>query len=102
MTKMAFSEKGWEKYWGKKISHTWVLIPMFENGEDWVKNIQTLSIELYGTKEIVSHDPELESRLITAISKLKGLASNDDFVYHRKTVFEIISLIEELRDLGKE
>lgn len=97
-TKFEFTKQGKELFWRKRISGVWVLIPMFENDEDWRKNIPSLNIELYGIKEIISNSPEMESRLILAMTKLNGLVHNNDFIFHRKTVFEIISLIEELKD----
>lgn len=102
MTKLVFTEQAESLFWKRRINNTWVLIPMFENNEDWKKNIGSLTIELYGIRDIVLGNPELESRLMLAIVKLNGLKENDDFSLHRKTVFEVISLIEELRDFGKE
>lgn len=101
-TKYKFTDKGKSLFWRNRINGIWVLIPMFENNEDWRKNIPTINIELYGIKEIIADSPEMESRLILAMVKLNGLIHNEDFVFHRKTVFEVISLIEELRDFEQQ
>lgn len=73
----------------------WKLIPMKENNEDWIKQIETLIIELSGLNEVFNN----KTKLVTALAKLEGLRINPeiDFFDYRKTVFEVISLIQELK-----
>ena len=70
----------------------WKLIPMREHEENWQKQLDTVIIELIGLEEIFS-----KPILITLLSKLEGLKKAEiDFELYRKTVFECISLLQEL------
>lgn len=70
----------------------WKLIPMREHEEDWKKQIDTVIIEIAGLNEIFSGPQFLQ-----LLSKLEGLKSCDTtFELYRRTVFECISLIQEL------
>lgn len=70
----------------------WKLIPMREHNEDWKKQLDTVIIEIAGLHEIFSGPHFLQ-----ILSKLEGLKITlTDFEVYRRTVFECISLIQEL------
>ena len=70
----------------------WKLIPMREHNEDWLKQLNTVSIEIAGLNEIFSGPQFLQM-----LCKLEGLKTQDTtFELYRKTVFECISLLQEL------
>ena len=72
----------------------WKLIPMRENNEDWHKQLDTMIIEVVGLKEIFVSSPLFLQILI----KLEGLKTVDiEFDLYRKTVFEAIKLLQELK-----
>ena len=52
----------------------WKLIPMWENGEDWNKQLMTVIIDIAGKDEIFLHD----SHFLQLLSKLEGLRVTDD------------------------
>ena len=72
----------------------WKLIPMWENGEDWNKQLMTVIIDIAGKDEIFLHD----SHFLQLLSKLEGLRVEDEveFNIYRKTVFECINIINEV------
>lgn len=73
----------------------WKLIPMRENNENWFTHLESLIIEIGGLSEFVSIDKE---KFLILLSKLKGLCiENTGFQIYRKTVFECISLLREMR-----
>ena len=75
----------------------WKLIPMRENQENWLGHLDSLIIEIAGLKELSSNTDNSEKILIL-LSKLKGLKVEDTiFQTYRKTVFECISLLREMR-----
>ena len=83
------------------INQAWKLIPMKENKEDWIRQINTVIIEIIGLNEIFSFN----SYFLQLLSKLEGLKleGNDiTFELFRKTVFEILSLIQELKNYVAE
>lgn len=73
----------------------WKLIPMYENNEDWNKQLNTVLVEIAGLNEVFVQDP----RFLQLLSKLEGIGATEDleFVFYRKTVFECISLLQELK-----
>lgn len=73
----------------------WKLIPMYEHDEDWKKQLNTVIMEIAGLNEIFIEKPQF----LQSLAKLEGLLSVDkiDFSLYRKTVFEVIGLIQEFK-----
>ena len=70
----------------------WKLIPMREHEEDWQKQLDTVILEIVGLNEIF-----IGPLFLQMLSKLEGLrVSETNFELYRKTVFECISLLQEL------
>lgn len=73
----------------------WKLIPMRENSEDWQGQLNSLVVEIAGLVALSSNS---DDRGLSLISKLKGLFQEETtFIIYRKTVFECISLLREMR-----
>ena len=70
----------------------WKLIPMREHQEDWNKQLNTVIIEIAGLNEIF-----MSPQFLQLLSKLEGLQKSEtEFELYRKTIFESISLLQEL------
>ena len=70
----------------------WKLIPMREHQEDWPKQLDTVIIEIAGLNEIF-----IAPQFLQLLCKLEGLKVQEiSFELYRKTVFESISLLQEL------
>ena len=66
---------------------------MRENEEDWKKQLDTVIIEIAGLNEVFVSTPQF----LQLLSKLEGLRITEvSFELYRKTVFEGISLLQEL------
>ena len=77
----------------------WKLIPMRENQENWLGQLETVLIELIGFKEILM----LDSKFLILLTKIEGLKNDSiEFLYYRKTVFECISLLREIYNEHKQ
>ena len=71
----------------------WKLIPMREHEEDWQKQLDTVILEIAGLNEIF-----MGSAFLQTLSNLEALRIKEtNFELYRKTVFECISLIQEIR-----
>ncbi len=71
----------------------WKLIPMRENGENWLEQLESVIIEISGLGEIFNSN----EKYLVLLSKLEGLKMEDvSFAIYRKTVFESISLLREI------
>lgn len=65
---------------------------MREHEENWIKQLDTVIIEIAGLNEIFEGPQFLQ-----LLMKLEGLkAQETNFELYRKTVFESISLLQEL------
>lgn len=70
----------------------WKLIPMREHEEDWPKQLDTVILEVAGLNEIF-----IRPQFLQLLCKLEGLKVQEtNFELYRKTVFECISLLQEL------
>lgn len=65
---------------------------MREHNEDWLKQLDTVIIEIAGLNEIF-----IAPQFLQLLCKLEGMRiENLNFELYRKTVFESISLLQEL------
>ena len=72
----------------------WKLIPMYEHNEDWKKQLNTVNIEIAGLGRIFAAVPQF----LTLRARLEGLLEEEiEFSIYRKTVFECISLLQEVK-----
>ena len=74
----------------------WKLIPMREHEEDWKKQLNTVIVEIAGMNELLIY----KSEGFQLLTKLEGMSQIEDmsFDLYRKTVFECISLLQEIRN----
>jgi len=72
----------------------WKLIPMKENGENWLEQLNSVIIEITGLNKIFNYN----DKYLILLSKLEGINAKNDipFSIYRKTVFESISLLREI------
>lgn len=72
----------------------WKLIPMREHDENWLGQLNTVIIEIVGLHNLLIDN----LNYLILLSKLEGLKVTDlEFSIYRKTVFESISLLREIR-----
>ncbi len=70
---------------------------MREHNEDWKKQLDTVSIEIAGLNSLIVED--FSSQFLQLLLKLEGLKQQLDinFEVYRKTVFEMINLLQGLK-----
>lgn len=70
---------------------------MKENNEDWLKQLDTVSIEIAGMNALIKS--EQTSQFLQLLFKLEGLKIQQDinFEVYRKTVFETINILQGLK-----
>ena len=80
----------------RMTNQLWKLIPMREHEEDWQKQLDTVILEIVGLNEIF-----IGPLFLQMLSKLEGLrVTETNFELYRKTVFECISILQELSHVG--
>lgn len=76
------------------VNQMWKLIPMRENAENWQKQLNTVILEVAGLGEIFGSLPQF----LQLLAKLEGLRKiNLTFDLYRRTVFECINLLGEIK-----
>ena len=72
---------------------------MRENNEDWRKQLNTVTLEVVGLNEIFLSYPQF----LQLLSKLEGLQKMEDieFDLYRKTVFEVINLLQDINRVAR-
>lgn len=88
---ISISKNSFESDVNRLTNQLWKLIPMKENGENWLEQLNTVLVEIRGLSEIFASNDEF----LILLSKLEGLRVSEDleFSTYRKTVFESISLL---------
>lgn len=85
-----------KKYLIRLTNQVYKLLPSREEGADWQWSLSIIIEEIMGMKEIfINH----QDKLLSILCKLEGMKSlNDekDFALYRRTVFECLSLINEV------
>lgn len=77
------------------ISQVFALLPMREEGKDWVKPLETVINETLGLSSLFPQEPIV----LTVSSKLRGLLDqNQDssFPFYRRTIFECCNLLSKM------
>lgn len=68
---------------------------MRENEENWNKQLDTVINEIVGLNEILLSRPQF----LQLLAKLEGLRIEDcSFEFYRKTIFEAINLMQEMKN----
>ena len=91
-----FSKEVIQKDVIRLTNQIWKLIPMREHEENWQKQLDTVIIEIAGLNEIFIEEPQF----LQILSKLEGLKvqTEIEFQTYRKTVFEILNLLQEFKN----
>lgn len=71
----------------------WKLIPMYENNENWKKQLDNVIVEVVGLSQVFVGFPDFTQ----LICKLEGLKNYDiEFNIYRGIVFDLINLLQGL------
>ena len=70
---------------------------MKEHEEDWLKQLDTVSIEIAGMNALIKGEDT--SQFLQLLFKLEGLKQQQEieFEVYRKTVFEAINILQGLK-----
>lgn len=79
------------------INQTYKLLPNREQGIDWKKPLQTILEQLIGMYRLMNDYSEIFFPLLNKMEGLYSLTKDDDFSCYRRTIFECLGLMNELR-----
>ncbi len=92
MSNIKISEESFKSDVNRLTNQLWKLIPMKENEENWLEQLNSVLVEIRGLSEIFYE----KDNFLILLSKLEGLRVSDKdipFSIYRKTIFESISLL---------
>lgn len=94
---LEISQETIDKNLTRIINQVYKLLPSREEGSDWVKPLETIIIELVGMGSLFIGQQELFFSTICKLRGLFALAAEEDFLLYRKTIFEILSGLNALK-----
>ena len=84
-----------EKNLDRIINLTFKLLPNREEGNDWETPLQTLTIELAGMANLL--DQPMLFSLLCKMEGLQTLQAEDDFLKFRRTIFDCLNLLQDIK-----
>ena len=80
------------------INQIYKLLPIRQEGSDWQKPLQTIIEEMAGMQRLMNCNfSEIFFPLLNKLEGLYSLTQNDDFYCYRRTIFECLSLMNNLQ-----
>lgn len=79
------------------VNQIYKLLPLREEEEDWKKPLNTLMEELAGMNNLLIGEQQLFFPLLCKMEGLFQLTQEEDFLLYRRTIFECLSLLDEIK-----
>lgn len=81
------------------INQIYKLLPNREQGIDWEKPLETILEQLVGMYRLMNNEySEIFFPLLNKLEGLYSLTKEDDFLCYRRTIFECLGLMNELKE----
>lgn len=90
-----FENEAIEKNLERITNLTFKLLPNREEGNDWETPLQSLIIELAGMARLLD-----QTSLFSLLCKMEGLQtlqSEDDFLKFRRTIFDCLNILQDIK-----
>lgn len=78
------------------INLVYKLLPMREEGGEWLKTLETIIEELVGMNNLLIDQQVKFFPIICKMEGLFSLTTEEDFPLYRRTIFECLSLLNEI------
>ena len=79
------------------INQIYKLLPNREENIDWIKPLENIIEEFSGMKELIIGNSALMFQLLCKLEGLMLLTNEEDFGLFRKTIFECLTLVGNLK-----
>jgi len=80
------------------INQVYKLLPMREENVEWEKPLATIMVELSGMQRLFEGQQEAFLPLICKLEGLFTLTSDEDFQLYRRTIFECLGLLSDIKN----
>ena len=78
------------------INQVYKLLPMREQGRDWIKPLETLIEQLSGMKRLITGQDDLFFLILCKMEGLFSLNKEEDMSTYRRIIFECLGLLNTL------
>lgn len=79
------------------VNQIFKLLPMREEGSDWVAPLQTLIVDVGGMSRLMANHSEI-FLLLCKLESLLTLTEEEDFLVFRKTIFEALGILTSFKE----
>ncbi len=86
----------------KLVNQIYKLLPNREEGTEWEKPLETIIEELAGMDRLFLGHHEIFFPLLCKLEGLFTLTKESDFSLYRRTIFECLSLVNQLMKICQE
>lgn len=100
MTKYGYeiSNSAVEENLKRIINQVYKLLPMREENGEWEKSLATIKEEIAGMNQVLVNEQELVFSLLCKLEGLVFLNKDSDFQLYRKTIFESLNLLVQVKE----
>lgn len=84
------------KNFNRIINQIYKLLPMREEGQDWVKPLETLIEELSGMKRLIKDQDQIFFILLCKMEGLFNLSEQEKMSIYRRSIFECLDLLNKI------
>lgn len=89
------NEVPWEIYLKQKKNQVFKLLPLKEENGDWERQLTLILIEMNGLVDLSYKEQAIAITIMAKLSGLRSVSNEESFFLYRKTVFEVISLLDD-------
>lgn len=79
------------------INQVYKLLPMREQGRDWLKPLETLIEQIEGMKRLIIGQDDLFFLILCKMKGLFSLQNQDDMTIYRRVIFQCLGLLNSLK-----
>lgn len=95
---MYISERTFNNHIKRIVNQVYKLLPLREEGKNWIKPLETLTEELAGLQRLMDDQDQSFIMLMSKMEGLLTLTQADQFDIYRRTIFECLGLLNDLKD----
>lgn len=79
------------------INQVYKLLPMREQGRDWLKPLETLIEQIEGMKRLIIGQDDLFFLILCKMKGLFSLYDQNDMAIYRRVIFQCLGLLNSLK-----
>ena len=79
------------------INQVYKLLPMREQGRDWLKPLETLIEQIEGMKRLIVGQDDLFFLILCKMKGLFSLQDQNDMAIYRRVIFQCLGLLNSLK-----